>query len=190
MTYHISRRAWGAYLYGSATRANLDGADLGEANLRWANLSRANLSEANLRWANLSRANLSEANLRWANLSRADLRWANLSRADLRWANLSEANLSRANLSEANLRWANLSRADLRWANLSRADLPNTDRVIHCPWSICHIRADMIRIGCEYHSVAEWAGFSDDAIAAMDKRALEWWRENKEIVLSIAAQLG
>jgi hypothetical protein len=150
MTYHISRRAWGAYLYGSATRANLDGADLGEANLRW------------------------------ANLSRADLRWANLSRADLRWANLSEANL----------RWANLSRADLRWANLSRADLPNTDRVIHCPWSICHIRADMIRIGCEYHSVAEWAGFSDDAIAAMDKRALEWWRENKEIVLSIAAQLG
>jgi len=53
-----------------------------------ANLSGADLSGADLRWANLSGANLSGADLRWANLRGADLRGADLSWADLRWANL------------------------------------------------------------------------------------------------------
>ena len=75
----------------TGAKANLSGADLSEANLRWANLSEADLREADLRWADLSGANLRGANLRWANLRGANLREADLSGADLRWANLSEA---------------------------------------------------------------------------------------------------
>ena len=66
-----------------------------------ANLSGANLGEADLRWADLRGANLGEANLRWANLRWADLRGANLSEADLSGANLREANLGGANLGGA-----------------------------------------------------------------------------------------
>ena len=93
---------------------NSDGgvkADLNGADLREANLSGADLSGADLREANLSGANLNGADLREANLSGANLRWANLSGADLRWADLSGADL----------RWADLSGADLRWADLSGA---------------------------------------------------------------------
>ena len=73
-------------------------------------------------------ANLREADLRWANLSEADLSGADLYKADLREAELIEANLRGAdlygtNLVSADLRWANLSEADLRGADLSRAKL-------------------------------------------------------------------
>ena len=69
-----------------------------------ADLSGADLSEADLRWANLSGANLSGANLRWANLSGANLSGADLSKADLSGANLSGAKelLSAVNFIDAN----------------------------------------------------------------------------------------
>ena len=84
-------------------RADLRGADLGEADLKGANLREAdfrgaNLGEADLRGANLREADLRKANLGWANLSEADLRGA-----DLGWANLRGTNLGGARLSEANL---------------------------------------------------------------------------------------
>lgn len=133
-------------------KANLNGANLSEANLRWANLSRANLSGANLRWANLSRAyfgganlseaDLSEANLSGANFSGANLSWANLSGAYLSEANLSRAYLSGADLSDANLSGADLSRADLNGANFSGADLSEANLS-----SADLSRADRFRLG-------------------------------------------
>jgi len=68
-----------------------------------ANLSGAYLREADLRWANLREANLRGASLYGANLSEADLSGANLRRANLRDTNLSGANLSEAYLREADL---------------------------------------------------------------------------------------
>ena len=84
-------------------RADLRGADLGEADLKGANLREAdfrgaNLGEADLRGANLREADLRETTLGWANLRKADLRGANLG-----WANLRGTNLGGARLSEANL---------------------------------------------------------------------------------------
>ncbi len=58
--------------------ANLRGADLGGADLRFANLRGADLGGAILGGANLSRADLSGANLRFADLRDADLSGANL----------------------------------------------------------------------------------------------------------------
>ena len=84
-------------------RADLRGADLGEADLKGANLREAdfrgaNLGEADLRGANLREADLRETTLGWANLRKANLGWANLSEADLRGTNLGGARLSEANL--------------------------------------------------------------------------------------------
>ena len=155
-----------------------------EKHLRWVNDEeggeKANLSEADLRWANLSganliRANLSDSDLSGANLIRANLSGANLSEADLRWANLSGANLSGANLSGANLSVANLREANLR--------------VFHGGKWIAFIDPKSIRIGCKFFSVSEWNGFSDEEISEMDCDALEFWKENKAVIMTIAKQL-
>jgi len=151
-------------------------------------IQEANLSEADLSKANLSRADLSRADLSGANLSGATLYGANLYEADLYEANLSEADLSKANLYEANLYRADLSKANLYEANLYRVNLPLTDRVLISRWSICHIQREFIRIGCEYHTTAEWENFSDAEIKQMDPLALDWWRANKTIILAIAAE--
>ena len=94
--------------------------------------SRANLSGANLCDANLRRANLSDANLCGADLSCADLSDANLCGANLSGANLCDANLRRANLRDANLCGADLSCADLRGASLSWADLSGANLDFSC----------------------------------------------------------
>ena len=60
---------------------DLSGADLTEANLRYADLSKADLTEANLRYADLTKANLTEADLTEANLHGALPSEANLSKA-------------------------------------------------------------------------------------------------------------
>ena len=76
-------------------------------------------------------ADLSDANLRWARLWAADLRQADLSgalldNAELRIANLSGANLPGARLNGADLRSANLSGADLIMTYMNDAILCNT----------------------------------------------------------------
>ena len=108
-------------------RANLNSADLSNANLRYADLRGADLSDADLRYANLRGANLRYADLRGADLRYANLRGANLRGADLRYANLRYANLSDANLRGAYLSGADLSDADLRGANLRYANLSDVD---------------------------------------------------------------
>ena len=114
-------------------RANLNGIDLIEADLRGANLEGASLRWAHLSGADLTGANLARADPRGADLRRAilsrcklagaNLAWANLQGASLNGADLTRANLEGAELSWADLRWANLEGANLRWANLDRAYL-------------------------------------------------------------------
>ena len=108
-------------------RANLNSADLSNANLMYADLRYANSNNANLKGADLRDADLKYADLSDADLSSADLRYINLRDADLRGANLSGADLKYADLRGANLRYANLSDVDLRGANLKYANLSDAD---------------------------------------------------------------
>jgi hypothetical protein len=84
-------------------------------------------SKADLRGANLGDADLRGADLRGADLRGADLRGANLRGADLRGANLRGADLRGANLRGADLGGADLRGADLGGANLRGADLGGAD---------------------------------------------------------------
>src|SRR5574343_165845 len=111
---------------------------------------------------------------------RANLRYANLRYANLRYANLSGANLSGADLSDADL-----SGADLRGANLFGANLIIYQSGL---WP-AYIQEDMIRIGCQYHSVKSWESFTDEEISKMHDDALRYCKANKEIILSIARSL-
>ena len=116
------------------------------ANLEYADLRNANLYKANLEYADLYNANLYNANLEDANLRNADLRNANLINANLEDADLRNANLYNANLYNANLRGANLEDAK----NKETAILP-----IFCKWSY-GIKGDLIIIGCKEKTIEQW----------------------------------
>lgn len=146
---------------------------------------RKNLINADLRDADLSDANLCRADLRRADFRGADLNDANLSGADLSGADLRRANLRGADLRSANLRFADLRDADLRRADLHDADLCvfQTDS-----WT-AYIQKDVITIGCKRHTVKEWMEFTDEEINSMNSNALNYWKQYKDIIFSIHANL-
>ena len=136
-----------------------------------------------------SDANLHDANLRFANLHGADLRFANLHGANLHGANLHGADLRDANLRFVNLHGANLHGADLRFANLNNADLhgaKNAALLINgMHWDVIIDGIGNMQIGCQFHSIEGWKGFSDALINKMDENALDFWNKNKAMLLSI-----
>ena len=89
-------------------------------------------------------------------------------------------------LQGAYLRYANLRGADLQGADLQRANLP-TDviRIYGNRWDVT-IFQDWMTIGCQHHHIDDWNKFTDDEIAEMDDAALEFWRANKQKLISIA----
>jgi hypothetical protein len=181
MLIEIKNRFTGSVIFsheqeGNSLRITLDFAIKSEANLSGADLSGANLSRADLSGANLSEAYLSEADLSGAYLSGAYLSRADLSEANLSGANLSEAYLSRADLSEANLKEAKYGMATLKNGLL---------QLLGKYWPI-YIFDAHIKIGCQFHSTEDWESFNDEQIADMDGSALPFWKENKDLILTLA----
>ena len=120
----------------------------------------------------------------------ADLRGADLSGADLRGADLRGADLSGTDLSGANLNDADLSGADLRGADLSGEKLTKAPiSILNLTWPIL-ITEKYLRIGCQLHTHAEWAAFSDAEISTMENRALEFWQKWKAPLLAMCAAHG
>ncbi|MCK9521162.1 MAG: pentapeptide repeat-containing protein, partial [Dehalococcoidia bacterium] len=136
-------------------------------------------------------ANLRDANLRGADLHDANLIGANLSGANLSGANLSGANLRDANLSDANLRDAYLSGADLRGADGEKIIIEKIPiQVLTDTYNIIVFDAHM-KIGCEFHSLADWWKFSDKRIAEMDgTKARHFWKIWKEPLKAICKANG
>ena len=106
--------------------ANLDKAELHDANLEGINLSGASLRHAGLISANLKGADLSGTDLEEAGLNNAILIDANLNDADLKHARLFETDLRGASLIDANLQHATLIGTNLEGANLIDADFTGT----------------------------------------------------------------
>jgi uncharacterized protein YjbI with pentapeptide repeats len=122
---YLERAAWpGVHL----PSANLQGADLSEADLRGACLDQADASKADLRGALLACSSLNRfkaigANLRGADLSAACGEAVCLNGAKLVGANLVDAALVGASLRGADLRGASLVGADLTRAVLIEAEI-------------------------------------------------------------------
>ena len=96
---------------GTMAGANLERANLEEAQLFGASLMEVNFTSATLEDANFTNANLSGADLRSANASGASLTFTNLQNAVLRRTNLQEAQLVGCDLTGANMVAANLTDA-------------------------------------------------------------------------------
>ena len=104
-------------------RANLDGADISNTDLRFANLKYASLNNVNFYKSDLREADLRRASLQHTNLSYADFREATLNDTNICDSNLSHADFGDASLIGTYLAHSNLTRADFRGANLSWVDL-------------------------------------------------------------------
>ena len=111
---------------------------------------------------------------------------ASLCGADLTCADLTDADLRRADLTGADLRGAYMTRANLTGATYGK--YPMTIPPLHLlgmHWDVM-VLDDAIKIGCELHSTDEWERFSDDEIAQMDSRALDFWRAHKGAIMALA----
>ena len=151
--------------------------------LEKATQARANLARANLDGANLARANLARANLDGANLDGANLARANLDGASLDGANLYGANLDGASLYGANLDGANLDGAKFGDGVTAARGIR---QVLGLRWPVT-IFDNHMRIGCQLHSLADWATFTKRDIVEMDGTdALLFWRRHKAILLALA----
>ena len=119
-------------------RANLDGADISNTDLRFANLKYAHLDGVNFYKSDLREADLHRANLFHSNLSYADFREAKLDGANIVKSSLIFADFSDANLVGACLVDSNLLNADLECANLGWADLRNCN-LTHANFRCCNL---------------------------------------------------
>jgi uncharacterized protein YjbI with pentapeptide repeats len=101
-------------------------------------------------------------------------------RADLSYEDLFGANLYGVNLAGAILSYASLSGVT---GNMREIRSMHIDT-----WPVAWIMSPegvaTVQIGCQGHTLAEWAAFSDEKIESMDSRALDWWRANRDFVLS------
>jgi uncharacterized protein YjbI with pentapeptide repeats len=166
--------------------ANLARAYLARAYLACAYLADAYLARAYLAGAYLAGAYLDGANLADANLADANLAGANLAGANLVGANLAGANLAGANLVGANLDGANLAGAYLDGATYGIATLKNgLLQLLGKYWPV-YIFDAHIKIGCQMHSTTDWDSFTDDQISTMASNAMEFWKENKEMIMTVA----
>ena len=94
--------------------------------------------------------------------------------------------LSDANLSGADLRSANLRGADLIYSNLRSANLI----VLQMDLWTAYITTNHIRIGCQSHTLSEWANFTDEEISSMHSGALEYWNKNKEVIIALCKRFN
>ena len=88
---------------------------------------------------------------------------------------------SKINLRGAYLRGAYLSGVTYGIASISK----NILQLLGKQWAV-FIFDYHIKIGCKLYLTVEWEAFSDDEISKMDTKALEFWTENKEIILVCA----
>jgi len=134
------------------------------------------LNNVYLENVDLKNAILEDANLRYANLWNANLEKADLEDADMRSINLEDANLKNADLKNAKLFNTNLYNADLRGA------IWDGIQIVGLKWCIIIIK-NQIQIGCKIHSLKEWKNFTDMEINEMNENALDWWKQNKEMII-------
>jgi len=154
----------------STFRELVEGATKAEVSFYRANMSGTDMRGANMSYADMSYANMSYANMRGADMSYADMRGADMSYADMRGANMSYANMSGANMRGADMRGAVGNMEEVKSMQLEKYMIAFT--------------SDILCIGCQQHTIEEWASFTDEKISQMDHGALEWWKKWKDFIFS------
>ena len=140
----------------------------------------------------LEKAVASGANLAGANMAGANMAGANMAGAYLPSANMAGANMADANMAGAYLPGANMAGANMTGAKWRDGIVINKHpiQLFGLHWRVTILDAHM-QIGCELHTLADWAAYDDARIAQMDGReALRFWRAHKDVLLGLAKSAG
>ncbi len=145
----------------------------------------------------LEKAVASGANMAGAYLADANMAGANLAGANMAGAYLADANLAGANMAGAYLAGAYMADAAMADAYMAGAKWRDGIVINKHPiqlfglyWRVTILDAHM-QIGCELHTLADWAAYDDARIAQMDGReALRFWRAHKDVLLGLAKSAG
>ena len=79
---------------------------------------------------------------------------------------------------------ADLTGAYLRGADGDKIKIEKTPlQILGLHWDVL-VFDNHMKIGCEFHSIKEWEGFSDGGINGMDHNALDLWKESKKFLIS------
>jgi hypothetical protein len=132
----------------------------------------------------LKGADLKGADLKGADLKGADLRYADLTDVDLRYADLKGADLSYTNLKGADLKGADLSNIIFRYCIGNGKEIKS----LQIGTYVIAYTKDILNIGCQSHTLDKWKAFSDNEINNMDSKALEWWKLNKDIIITLVSR--
>lgn len=105
-------------------------------------------------------------------------------------ANLRGVCFFNANLSDCDFTDSNLIGADLRHAHIRYADFSGSNMRIYIDkqWA-AFIDPLYIRIGCQFHLVKTWNKFTNTQIQDMAYGALDYWKSNKKIIMTIHKQI-
>jgi hypothetical protein len=172
-------------------KLRLDNADCSNLILRKFNFAGARLSGANFSGSNLAMVNFSGATLGDANFYNAKLVGANFTDATLERASLQAAYCRSANFSYAACSGVDFTDADMRNTVITGMTLENSNfMVLTLPRWTVYVHSDSIRIGCQYHTHAEWYNFDEEQIEAMATRATNWWAIFKPVIMAAAARVS
>lgn len=73
---------------------------------------------------------------------------------------------------------------DNSFTELDVHDTPLMGRITTPMWDVSYC-ADLMRIGCQQHTIEAWRNFTPAEINAMDANALSWWLEWKEAIFAV-----
>ncbi|MDA5192780.1 pentapeptide repeat-containing protein [Govanella unica] len=200
---------WALKLKISLTCCDLNDADLSTMDLAWADFAGASCARANFAYADLCATDFTGVDCTAADFTNVNATVSDFSLAKLTHAICTNANfrgscMPGADFCGADLNGANLNRTDLTHASFVRADLTGTnfaetkwrDGVIinRRPLQLAGLEFpviifdDHMEIGCELHSIGDWAAFDDRHIIRMGgARAIRFWHSHKYALLALAA---
>lgn len=195
----------------AGAQADLSDCDLTGANMRGVDLSRARFNRSIMRHADLSDSNLTQATMINVDLTDSYMSCCNLTEARMTRAKLKNATMRHCTMIDTILRAVDLADADLHGSTLVGVDFSHSNlrdvwlesaTMLNCElrevigngveiktfqtesYMVNFTKHD-IQIGCKRFTVEEWTNFTDHEISQLDTGALDWWKQWKDVVLSI-----
>lgn len=165
---------------------DLSSRNLSEVNLTNAVFIRCKLSLSNFTKSTLEGTLFSACDCKKSIFFKTNLNGAKFEYCILKFCSFNKASLENSSLIYSDLRGTSLKDVDLDTVNF-RCVVGNSKEIkslqIH-NYQISYSK-NILNIGCESHPIQDWIDFSDRQINRMDAHALTFWKQYKDIILTL-----
>jgi len=143
--------------------------------------------DINLSCSDLSCCALYYSNFIVTNFTECDFRYSNF-----KYVNFALCNFTDCNLTGCDFSWCNFNHSIFKDTIITDAgDVINKipTQITGFKWPVTIFEHHM-KIGCEIHRISDWKAFDDKRINEMNLGALDFWKKNKQFLLSACAANG